>query len=196
MFYFDSELRLLSASIDKTLIIWASTEEGVWLEQVRVGEVGGNSMGFFGGKFALDGCSIMAHSYQGGFHIWNQDEQKPQLWTSNVIVGGHYGEVRDLAWEHEGGYLMTVSADQTTRLHAPWVQSPDDSIPTWHELARPQVHGYDMQTLALLSRYRFASGAEEKIVRTFQAPANFIENFRHLSRMENDAAGDVLLDCE
>ncbi|XP_064552156.1 elongator complex protein 2 [Drosophila montana] len=186
------ELRLLSASIDKTLIVWAPTEMGVWLEQVRVGEVGGNSMGFFGGKFAHDGLSIMAHSYQGGFHIWNQSREQPQLWTSNVIVGGHYGEVRDLAWEHEGAYLMTVSADQTTRLHAPWLQA--DKSPTWHELARPQVHGYDMQTLALLSRYKFASGAEEKIVRTFQAPANFIENFRHISALANDAAGDALLD--
>ncbi|KAH8370895.1 hypothetical protein KR093_005504 [Drosophila rubida] len=187
-----NELRLLSASIDKTLIVWAPTEEGVWLEQVRVGEVGGNSMGFFGGKFAHDGRSIMGHSYQGGFHIWNQNQEQAQLWTANVIVSGHYGQVRDLAWEHDGSYLMTVSADQTTRLHAPWVQG--EQTPTWHELARPQVHGYDMQTLALLSRYRFASGAEEKIVRTFQAPANFIENFRHISRLENDAAGDALLD--
>ncbi|KAH8367125.1 hypothetical protein KR084_001812 [Drosophila pseudotakahashii] len=188
----EQELRLLSASIDKTLIVWAPTEQGVWLEQVRVGEVGGNSMGFFGGKFSGDGHSIMAHSYQGGFHIWNQDANRPQLWTSNVIVGGHYGEVRDLAWEHDGAYLMTVSADQTTRLHAPWLQG--DANPTWHELARPQVHGYDMQALALLSRYKFASGAEEKIVRTFQAPANFIENFRHISGIKKDDAGDALLD--
>ncbi|KAI8036838.1 hypothetical protein M5D96_010148 [Drosophila gunungcola] len=169
----EQELRLLSASIDKTLIVWAPTEQGVWLEQVRVGEVGGNSMGFFGGKFSADGHSIMAHSYQGGFHIWNQDLERPQLWTSNVIVGGHY-------------------ADQTTRLHAPWLQ--DGRNPTWHELARPQVHGYDMQALALLSRYKFASGAEEKIVRTFQAPANFIENFRNISGIKKDEAGDALLD--
>ncbi|EDV38068.1 uncharacterized protein Dana_GF13770 [Drosophila ananassae] len=189
----EQELRLLSASIDKTLVVWAQTAQGVWMENVRVGEVGGNSMGFFGGKFSSDGHSIMAHSYQGGFHIWNQDPERPQLWTSNVIVGGHYGEARDLAWEHDGAYLMTVSADQTTRLHAPWLQ---DAVPdaTWHELARPQVHGYDMQALALLSRYKFASGAEEKIVRTFQATANFIENFRHISKVENDVAGDALLE--
>lgn len=174
--------------------MWAPTEDGVWLEQVRVGEVGGNSMGFYGGKFSHDGRSIMGHSYQGGFHIWNQDEESSQLWSSNVIVGGHYGEVRDLAWDHEGGYLMTVSADQTTRLHASWLQ--DGADPTWHELARPQIHGYDMQALALLSRYKFASGAEEKIVRTFQAPANFIENFRHISRVTSDAEGDALLDCK
>ncbi|BFG04087.1 probable elongator complex protein 2 [Drosophila madeirensis] len=188
----EQEIRLLSASLDKTLIVWAPTEQGVWLEQVRVGEVGGNSMGFFGGKFSTDGRSIMAHSYQGGFHIWNQNPDQPHLWTSNVVVGGHYGEVRDLAWEHDGAYLMTVSSDQTTRLHAPWLQESGNS--TWHELARPQVHGYDMQALALLSRYKFASGAEEKIVRTFQAPANFIENFRHISGVKADEQGDALLD--
>ncbi|KAH8401034.1 hypothetical protein KR009_002596 [Drosophila setifemur] len=192
----DQELRLLSASIDKTLVVWAPIQQGMWMEHVRVGDVGGNSMGFFGGKFSTDGHSIVGHSYQGGFHIWNHilERERPQTVTSNVIVGGHYGEVRDLAWEHDGAYLMTVSADQTTRLHAPWLQ--DDADPTWHELARPQVHGYDMQALALLSRYKFASGAEEKIVRTFQAPANFIENFRHISRVKSDEAGDALLDCE
>ncbi|XP_068147004.1 elongator complex protein 2 [Drosophila tropicalis] len=191
----NDELRLLSASIDKTLIVWSLTEEGIWLEQVRVGEVGGNSMGFYGGKFSHDGLSIMGHSYQGGFHIWNQNKEQPHLWSSNVIVGGHYGEVRDLAWEKEqGSYVMTVSADQTTRIHAPWVQNEKDSYSTWHELARPQVHGYDMQALALLSRYKFASGAEEKIVRTFQATGNFIENFRHICHIEDDTAGDSLLD--
>ncbi|ALC40621.1 Elp2 [Drosophila busckii] len=190
----NEELRLLSASIDKTMIVWAPIEEGVWMEQVRVGTVGGNSMGFYGGKFAPDGCSIMAHSYQGGFHIWNKCKEQPHLWTSNVIIGGHYGQVRDLAWEHEGAYLMSVSADQTTRLHAPWLQGDETKTETWHELARPQVHGYDMQAVALLSRYKFASGAEEKIVRTFQATKNFIENFRHISQLAQDAAGDALLD--
>ena len=36
----------------------------------------------------------------------------------------------------------------------------------WCEIARPQVHGYDMQCLSMLSRYRLASGADEK-VKTF-----------------------------
>ena len=35
--------------------------------------------------------------------------------------------------------------------------------PVWCEIARPQVHGYDMQCLSMLSRYRLASGADEKV---------------------------------
>lgn len=67
---------------------------------------------------------------------------------------------------------------------------------TWHELARPQVHGYDMQTLCTLSRYRFASGAEEKIVRTFQAPANFVQNFRRICNETEDEEGDAVIKCK
>lgn len=32
----------------------------------------------------------------------------------------------------------------------------------------------------MLSRYKFASGAEEKVIRVFEAPANFVENFRRI----------------
>lgn len=35
--------------------------------------------------------------------------------------------------------------------------------PVWCEIARPQVHGYDMQCLSMLTRYRLASGADEKV---------------------------------
>lgn len=186
---------MLSVSIDKSIIIWAPSEDGVWMEQVRVGEVGGNSLGFYGGKFSSDGKSIFGHSYQGGFHIWHQLANNENLWSPGVIIGGHFDEVRDLAWAPNGEFLLSVSADQTTRIHAPWRRSNDESdeMVTWHELARPQVHGYDMQTIAILSRYKFASGAEEKIVRTFQASANFIENFRRITGAQTDAEGDVLL---
>lgn len=56
---------------------------------------------------------------------------------------------------------------------------------TWHEIARPQVHGYDLSSVAVISRYRFASGAEEKVIRAFKAPNNFVENFRTLCRIES-----------
>lgn len=34
-----------------------------------------------------------------------------------------------------------------------------------------------MSSLAILSRYKFASSAEEKVIRVFQAPENFRSNF-------------------
>lgn len=51
---------------------------------------------------------------------------------------------------------------------------------TWHEISRPQIHGYDMQCLAMVGRFRFVSGADEKVLRVFQAPRNFVENFANI----------------
>lgn len=188
----DGRLQLLSSSIDKTMILWQLGDDGVWQDRVRVGDVGGNSLGFFGGKIRLDGQAIVGHGYHGSLHIWQQDG--PVSWMPAVVAGGHFGEVRDFAWEPNGQFMLSVSADQTTRCHVPW-RRQNDALETWHELARPQVHGYDMQTVTMLDRYRFASAAEEKIVRTFSAPANFVENFRRICgrQTENDAAGNEIL---
>jgi elongator complex protein 2 len=124
--------------------------------------------------------------------LWHQNKDNEKLWEPGVINGGHFKEVRDLGWEAEGEFLFSVSTDQTTRIHACWNRA-DESIKTYHEIARPQVHGYDMQCIAVLSRYKFASAAEEKIVRTFQAPGNFVENFRKLVKVEDDKEGDEIL---
>ena len=48
---------------------------------MRVGEVGGNTLGLYGGMFAPDGKSIIAHGYQGAFHQWSHDE----VWTNHLI---------------------------------------------------------------------------------------------------------------
>lgn len=91
---------------------------GLWLEKVRVGEVGGNTLGFYGGFFNPSGNQLIAYSYHGAFHIWTQKESG--IWDPTVTVGGHFGDVVDLAWEPQGEFLYSASADQTTRIHAPW----------------------------------------------------------------------------
>lgn len=189
-----NELQLLSSSIDKTMIIWSLGEDDVWCEKVRVGEVGGNAMGFYGGKFSCDGRSIIGYGYLGTFHVWHQSAENEKLWEPGVIVGGHFADVRDVCWEPQGQFLFSTAADQTTRVHAPCGTSKARD-PTWHELARPQVHGYDMQCLAVLGRYKFASGAEEKVIRVFQAPVNFVRNFRNLCNITSDPDGDEILRC-
>uniref|UniRef100_A0A8C8WWV2 Elongator complex protein 2 n=1 Tax=Panthera leo TaxID=9689 RepID=A0A8C8WWV2_PANLE len=126
-------MRLLSASMDKTMILWAPDEEsGVWLEQ--------------------------------------------REWTPEIVISGHFDGVQDLMWDPEGEFIITVGTDQTTRLFAPWKRK-DQSQVTWHEIARPQIHGYDLKCLAMISRFQFVSGADEKVLRVFSAPQNFVENF-------------------
>lgn len=57
---------------------------------------------------------------------------------------------------------------------------------TWHEISRPQIHGYDMQCLAMVGRFQFVSGADEKVLRVFQAPRNFVENFASISGISKE----------
>lgn len=67
----------------------------------------------------------------------------------------------------------------------------------WHEVARPQVHGYDMASLALVAATTFASAAEEKVIRVFKAPHNFITNFCNITGVEiaGDTSGEGSLWC-
>uniref|UniRef100_A0A2K5RNL0 Elongator complex protein 2 n=1 Tax=Cebus imitator TaxID=2715852 RepID=A0A2K5RNL0_CEBIM len=181
VFYKDGVLqqpmRLLSASMDKTMILWAPDEEsGVWLEQVRVGEVGGNTLGFYDCQFNEDGTMIIAHAFHGALHLWKQNTVNSREWTPEIVISGHFDGVQDLVWDPEGEFIITVGTDQTTRLFAPW-KKKDQSQVTWHEIARPQIHGYELKCLTMINRFQFVSGADEKVLRVFSAPRNFVENF-------------------
>ncbi|XP_076991723.1 elongator complex protein 2 isoform X2 [Tamandua tetradactyla] len=170
-------MRLLSASMDKTMILWAPDEEsGVWLEQVRVGEVGGNTLGFYDCQFNEDGSMIVAHAFHGALHLWKQNSSNPREWIPEIVISGHFDGVQDLMWDPEGEFIITVGTDQTTRLFAPWKRQEQSQV-TWHEIARPQIHGYDLKCLAMVNRFQFVSGADEKVLRVFSAPRNFVENF-------------------
>lgn len=52
--------------------------------QIRVGEVGGNTLGFLGGVFSPCGKIIVAHGYQGAIHIWKLN--KVMIFNFYVIV--------------------------------------------------------------------------------------------------------------
>ncbi|XP_013813198.1 elongator complex protein 2 isoform X4 [Apteryx mantelli] len=174
-------MRILSASMDKTVILWAPDEEsGVWLEEVRVGEVGGNTLGFFDCQFSPDGSMIVAHAFHGALHLWKQTAVNKKEWTPEVMISGHFNSVEDVKWDPEGEFIISVGSDQTTRLFAPWKRKHETEV-TWHEIARPQVHGYDMRCLAMIGRFQFVSGADEKVLRVFRAPKNFVENFSNIT---------------
>jgi elongator complex protein 2 len=81
--------------------------------------------------------------------------------------------VEDICWEPEQKFFITTSKDQTTRFHGVWRSSGSD---TWNELGRPQIHGYDLKCCAFLDRFKFVSGADEKLLRVFEAPKIFLNN--------------------
>lgn len=103
-----------------------------------------------------------------------------------IVNSGHFDSVEDVAWEPGQRYLVSVSKDQTSRFHAVWRHPVAGSDRfTWHELGRPQIHGYDMQCVAFVDRFRFVSGGDEKLLRLFACPLVFLANYYRLSGDES-----------
>ena len=70
-----------------------------------------------------------------------------------------------------------MSKDQTARLFAEWQKTH-----SYFEIGRPQVHGHDLFCLTFQENatHRFASGAEEKTLRIFEAPKVFFQTLKNL----------------
>jgi elongator complex protein 2 len=98
-------------------------------------------------------------------------------------VGGHFSSVQQICWDPKGQFLLSASLDQTTRIFAPWKQNNKETY--WYEIARPQIHGYDLQCVSFIGSFRYASGADEKVVRIFDAPATFVKLLSNLIQAPN-----------
>ncbi|KAJ2962988.1 hypothetical protein NQZ79_g1991 [Umbelopsis isabellina] len=178
-------MRILSASSDKSMMIWRpDPDTGVWINEVRVGEIGGNTLGFYGGLFGPDGKHIIAHGSNGSFHLWQNISSNEDLnhWVPKVAISGHFGSVESLVWDPQSLFVVSASLDQTCRVFAPWNRKiGDDKVSTWHEMGRSQIHGYDMQCVSFIDKWRYVSGADEKVMRIFDAPKTFIESLAALT---------------
>ncbi|OAE19684.1 hypothetical protein AXG93_1847s1490 [Marchantia polymorpha subsp. ruderalis] len=171
---------VLSASMDRTMMIWKpSTESGIWMNEVTVGELSHSALGFYGGVWGPLGDAILAHGYGGSLHFWK--EVQTQEWEPQLAPSGHFAPVVDLAWSKTSQFLLSVGNDQTARVFACWKQTSKerekDSL-SWHEIGRPQVHGHDLNCLAIVTgtgNHRYVSGADEKVARVFEAPGAFLD---------------------
>lgn len=171
-----SKLQLLSASADNSLAIWQPDESsGIWVCVTRLGEISeqkgsttatGSTGGFWNGLWSPNGKAVTCVGRTGSWRIWNHDESQDR-WVQSVGIGGHTLPVTGIAWSKNGDYLLSTSSDQTTRLHARWKRSGKE---TWHEIARPQIHGYDLNCIDSLGDAQFVSGADEKLLRVFNEP--------------------------
>jgi elongator complex protein 2 len=175
------------------------------------GSIGSSLLGFVQARLEpVHGKSLVGHAYGGALHIWSlqdlaannggdnitdpvsssdaaamEDIAQLRKWEATSCVTGHFAGVADLCWEAElGAYLLTVSIDQTCRLWAlvSGKNTANESESVWVELARPQVHGYDLTAIASLStsvhRHLMASGADEKEIRIYDAPMTTIRTLR------------------
>ncbi|KAG0648310.1 Gamma-toxin target 2 [Hyphodiscus hymeniophilus] len=172
----DQKLQLLSASADNSLAIWESDSmTGVWVTVARLGEISaekgsttatGSTGGFWTGLWSPSGTTVTCLGRTGSWRLWNYDKDL-QRWIQGVGISGHTQTVTGIAWSKKGDYLLSTSSDQTTRLHAKWKRGDQES---WHEMTRPQIHGYDLNCIDSLGTSQFVSGADEKLLRVFDEP--------------------------
>ena len=160
----------------------AASDSALWMPTARFGEVGGVATGGFYGCAWLpqDGekdqtTSIITHAWNGASHVFRKSAPDAS-WAAAPSIGGHLGSVNGIDWEPTGKHFLSCGADRTTRLHGAYIRTVGRAHQTkasWHELARPQTHGYDLLSVAWLNRDSFASAADEKIVRVFSATDGF-----------------------
>ncbi|KAJ6264697.1 hypothetical protein Dda_0847 [Drechslerella dactyloides] len=200
----DGSVTLLSSSADNSLSIWQADEtSGIWVCTARLGEASGmkgsstatgSTGGFWTGLWAPDGMQVVSFGKSGGWRRWA--DEGDGTWSQRPAVTGHVRAATGIAWEKDGRYLLSTSGDmfsldQSTRLYARWKSSKHRS---WFEFSRPQIHGYDINSIASLSPTKFVSGAEEKLLRVFGEPrgiAKILQGMCDITLADIDALPDV-----
>jgi elongator complex protein 2 len=167
---------LLTASADNSLSLWSVEEaSGLWVCQTRLGEISsqkgsttatGSTGGFWIGLWQPDQKAVVSLGRTGSWRRWAFDAES-DMWLQQSGISGHTQEVQSVAWAPDGSYLLSTGSDQTTRMLAEWKR---DGLISWHEIARPQIHGYDLNCITTITPHQFVSGAEEKLLRVFNKP--------------------------
>ena len=212
---YGQELILISSSMDRAIFIWSQHENGVWTPISRVGSAGGILGGSIGSTLLgflntliepIYGRWLLGHAYGGALHFFSSTKRVGDTtesdysaltaeelaalhpWRAQPCLTGHFEDVTDLCWEAESGkYLITVSNDQTSRVWAPIPRADKgvDNQSVWVEIARPQVHGYNLSAVTSLSTpdhpHLLVSGADEKELRVFDAPRAFLRTLHLVS---------------
>eukprot|EP00979_Chaetoceros_neogracilis_P009191 scaffold2090_cov151-Chaetoceros_neogracile.AAC.8 len=140
------------------------------------GSIASSLLGFVNVLWSYCGRQIVGHGFGGALYFWsradvdgdvnvimdpsNVDHQKMvqssamERWHAAPGITGHFRGCSDISWEAtKGMYLLSVGMDQTCRL---WMQLPssggsDSGVPrVWKEVGRPQVHGYDLNTITCI----------------------------------------------
>ena len=186
----DSKPTLISASADSSLAVWQPDEiSGMWLCTTRLGEMSalkgsttatGGTGGFWSGLASPTGNALVSLGKTGSWRLWTYEETSKR-WVQGIGISGHTKSVTDIAWARDGSYLLSTGSDQTTRLHATWERGTEQ---TWHEMSRPQIHGYDLNCVDSIAQLQFISGADEKLLRVFDAPRVTAETLQSLCNIQ------------
>lgn len=176
-------LCLMSSSADSSIMIWTPDKSsGVWLSKTQLGDItikgASTATGAYGGMWystwiGKNYDTIVSLANTGAWKKWTLQGQTENyegmdIWNAELGISGHTRPVTDVDWSPDGTYLLSTSLDKTTRLYAPWINEPQPHEKLgWYEMARPQIHGYEMISVRAISPGLFVSAGDEKVLRVF-----------------------------
>ena len=177
---------ILSSSFDFTVVVWTfDKKHNIWNKEHTLGEMLGNRHAFFYASFLDSYKEVIAYAYNGAIYHWKFDEEEKQ-YKNKLVTHGHFGGVCDIDWDPSNTILFSCGADETTRAFGYWTKND-----SWHEINRPQIHGYAINTIACAKQNgdkemicKLISGADEKLLRVFTPPFNIIKFMKELSGKE------------
>ena len=173
---------LLSTSMDGSMLIYKfEDDENKFIETAKVGQLHASNqhVGFWSADSVMLGCLadkenmeilIRATTYTGAFYQWKLDSINGELTEMDISsLGGHTGrsKVTDICWSNCENFLLSCSSDQTTR----------GFTFNGRQFCRPQVHGYDLNRVAVLETGKFVSCSDEKELRVFEETGWFRKDY-------------------
>ena len=183
----DENFVILSSSLDFSVGIWVYDKKyNIWDKKYSLGEMIGNKHAFFYATFLNSYKEVLAYSYHGSLYYWKMNNEG--TFVANPIIHGHFEEVTDIRWDLSNSILFSCSHDETTRSFGYWKKNK-----TWHEINRPQIHGYPIHSLSCINMTKnkdeelickIISASEEKVLRMFNPPFNIIKFLEELSKKE------------
>ncbi|TFY72495.1 hypothetical protein EVG20_g495 [Dentipellis fragilis] len=174
----------------------------LWINRQRFGDVGGQRLGgFVGGLWVSRGNEAMAWGWSGGWRRWRCEtpattegaapdtDLEKEVWTEIGAISGHAGPVKGISWSPGGEYLISAGPPCLIPV-AVWTRPRAYMAPSLP--ARRTLHARGMNSLArrsmgttclaspALDVLRFASVADEKVARVFEAPRGFVTTMNGL----------------
>lgn len=174
----------VSSSIDCSVQIWKQDEQSIWVNSAKMGQVYGNNNAYFGITSDYDHKLIIAWTFTGAVYCWSKEDD----WVIKGLFSGHSKKVTDIRWGQKGSLLFSCSKDQTTRVYG-LLKESGNQLKIWKELSRAQIHGYDINAIALLKVKEgcpemVVCGADEKVLRLLETIPHFVNFYNVLTDRE------------
>ena len=185
----DENFVILSSSLDFSVGIWVFDKKyNIWDKKYSLGEMIGNKHAFYYATFLDSYKEVLAYTYHGSLYYWKMN--KEGKFEAVPVIHGHFEEVTDVRWDPSKNLLFSCSHDETTRCFGFWEKNK-----TWHEINRPQIHGYPIHSISCIDNTKIKnskediickiiSASEEKVLRIFNPPFNIIKFLKDLSKKE------------